>query len=93
MTGTTLTALALDHGLPESACRIALAHSYQAAELAIAECIGVPVQELFPSRFLDNGERRYPRRFTRNSACPRRKAHVKKDGRGELRHRPYEGAR
>lgn len=55
--GSTLTQLALDKGLNESACRRALCGRNIPGERAIAELIGVPVWVLWPGRW------RAPRRI------------------------------
>lgn len=49
--GKTLTQLALDHDLNESACRRALRGRNIPAEMAIAALIGVPLWELWPGRW------------------------------------------
>lgn len=49
--GKTLTQLALDHGLEEWACRIALTRRHIPGEKAIAALIGVPVWVLWPGRW------------------------------------------
>lgn len=50
--GYTLTKLALEKGLHESACRRALHSSCLPGAIAIADALGVPVQELFPGRYI-----------------------------------------
>lgn len=50
--GYTLTSLALDNGLHESACRRALHSSCLPGAQVIAKVLGVPVQELWPDRYL-----------------------------------------
>lgn len=60
--GKTLTALALENGLSESACRKALILKYAKAELVIARFINIPVHELWPDRWDGDGKRiRAPR--------------------------------
>lgn len=49
--GKTLTQLALDHGLPEWACRHALDRRHKPGEQVIAKFIGVPLWELWPDRW------------------------------------------
>ncbi|WP_081629279.1 helix-turn-helix domain-containing protein [Methylopila sp. M107] len=49
--GLTLTGIALDAGLYESACRQGLNGGSLKGAQAIAEAIGVSVKELFPDRF------------------------------------------
>lgn len=51
MSGTDLTALAIDKGLPENACRRALLGRHKAAELVIAERLSIPAWELWPDRW------------------------------------------
>jgi len=55
-TGLTLTELSLSKGLPEHACRAALAGRHPAGEAAISEYIKVPLWVLWPGRW------RQPRR-------------------------------
>jgi len=50
--GHTLTGLALDNGLHESACRRALWGTCQPGAMAIANALGVTVQELWPGRYI-----------------------------------------
>ncbi len=50
--GYTLTGLALDHGLYESACRQALDGRSLAGAQVIAKALGLTVQELWPDRYL-----------------------------------------
>ncbi|MBL8575087.1 MAG: helix-turn-helix domain-containing protein [Hyphomicrobiaceae bacterium] len=50
--GYTLTGLAIDNGLFESACRRALTGSCKAGALVIAKTLGVSVQELWPGRYI-----------------------------------------
>ena len=50
--GYTLTGLALSRGLHESACRRALHSSCLPGAIAIAEALGVTVQELWPGRYI-----------------------------------------
>lgn len=59
--GTTLTQLALDNGLYESACRIALRHPCYVGEQAIAAFLGKPASALWPSRYNSDGTPRHPR--------------------------------
>lgn len=53
--GTTLSKLALDHGLPESSCRVALIRPHPEADRAISKFLGVPLSELWPSRYDADG--------------------------------------
>ena len=50
--GYTLTGLAKVRGLHESACRRALHSSCLSGALAIADALGVTVQELWPGRYI-----------------------------------------
>lgn len=59
--GYTLTSLAVSRGLSENACRRALSSSCLPGAQAIAELLGVKVEELFPGRYL---------RQRRNTATP-----------------------
>lgn len=49
--GKTLTEVALDAGLSESACRAALIRPLPSGEAAIAEFLDTTVQELWPERY------------------------------------------
>ncbi len=53
--GTTLSKLALDHGLPESSCRVALIRPHPEADKVISKFLAVPLCELWPSRYDDDG--------------------------------------
>lgn len=55
--GLTLRALAVQHGLSAQACSTALIMPCPAADRAIAECIGVPLHELWPDRYDKKGNR------------------------------------
>lgn len=57
MSGITLTALALERGLSESACRNALRKRSGRADEAIANQIGKPLEEIWPSRYATRHER------------------------------------
>lgn len=50
--GFTLTGLAIDNGLYESACRQALDGRSKAGAQVIAKALGMTVQELWPDRYL-----------------------------------------
>jgi Ner family transcriptional regulator len=50
--GWTLTRLALENGLHESACRRALHSSCHAGAMVIAKALGVTLEELFPGRYI-----------------------------------------
>ena len=49
--GTTLSALSLQHGYSVGVMRRALKHPHRQAERIIADHLGVPVQELWPDRY------------------------------------------
>jgi len=51
MRGETLTSLALSNGLAEDACRDALRTRRPEAEAVIAKFIGIPVEDLWPTRY------------------------------------------
>lgn len=51
MRGVTLTELALNNGLPEAACRIALRKHHGPAEKVIAQFLGVAPLRLWPERY------------------------------------------
>lgn len=50
-TGTTLTALALAAGLSESAVRMTLRRPWPRVQALIARHLGLPPQEIWPSRY------------------------------------------
>jgi Ner family transcriptional regulator len=84
--GKTLTQLALDHGLNESACRRALCGRNIPGEKTIAAFIGVAVWELWPGRWrspvrkggeptrIDNRFHKKSRRSAGQSHCQKAKA-------------------
>lgn len=49
--GSTLTRVALEAGLEESACRRALIRRFYRGEVALANFLGVPLIELWPERY------------------------------------------
>jgi Ner family transcriptional regulator len=55
--GMTLSRLAVDNGLEESACRAALIRPLPSAEKAISRFLGIPLHELWPSRWDAEGRR------------------------------------
>ena len=55
--GKTLTGLALENGLDSSACRAALIRPLPNAEKAISRLLGVPLHELWPDRWDEEGRR------------------------------------
>lgn len=74
--GLTLTQVAIDAGLPEAACRVALRQPYHRAEQAIAACLGTTAQKLFPERYAADGTPLHPPR--QGSAAPSRAASQKR---------------
>jgi Ner family transcriptional regulator len=67
--GFTLTGLALDHGLYESACRQALDGRSLAGAQVISQALGVSVQELWPDRYIRR--RAHPATPAGSSASPK----------------------
>lgn len=55
--GKSLRGLALENDLDESACRAALIRPLPKAEKAISRLLGVPLHELWPDRWDDEGRR------------------------------------
>lgn len=53
--GTTLTKLATDNGLSDSMCRAALIRPQPEADKVISRFLGVPLSELWPSRYDEDG--------------------------------------
>lgn len=49
--GETLTGLAIDAGLEDSACRVALVRRNFRGEEVIAKFLGISVEELWPDRY------------------------------------------
>lgn len=56
--GYSLAALAREHGYSEGTCRTALVRRLPSGERAIAACLQVPVQEIWPSRYWPDGRSR-----------------------------------
>lgn len=59
--GTTMNALARDHGLPASTVRNALARPVFSGEVVIATFLGIPAHILWPDRWTTDGRRIRPR--------------------------------
>lgn len=57
MAGKTLTGLALENDLDESACRAALIRPLPKAEKAISRLLDVPLHVLWPERWDEEGRR------------------------------------
>jgi Ner family transcriptional regulator len=55
--GTTLTQLALDHGLGSSSCRSALCRATPRGDHVISTFLAVPLHELWPDRYDASGNR------------------------------------
>lgn len=51
--GTSLSKVAVENDLSESACRVALMKAFPKAEQAIANELGVDVKEIFSDRYED----------------------------------------
>lgn len=68
MRGKTLVQLAVENGLQESACRVALRRIHFDGEQAIASFLRLPAKELWPGRYDDDGQPRAPR--VRRQATP-----------------------
>lgn len=67
--GFTLTSLARKYGLYESACRLALSGQSRRGAQAISDELGVPIQKLFPGRYLRH--RRQPATAEPIAASPK----------------------
>lgn len=70
--GTTLKNLALQTGLSESACRMALLEPVPAANRAIAEFLQTSVDRLWPEWFDSKGRRRKVKPSVKSVAEPAR---------------------
>jgi Ner family transcriptional regulator len=70
--GTNLSELSLANDLPEHACRHALQYPYFAAELVIAEFLGVSPRQIWPDRYTPTGETKHPprSRHPQHTAAP-----------------------
>lgn len=55
--GMTLSKLALDNGLDDSACRASLLRPQPEADRVISAFLGVPLHKLWPDRYDEAGER------------------------------------
>lgn len=69
--GISLEALSEANGLDKRACSLALLRPYFAAELVIAEFLGMSPRELWPQRFDADGTYRHPKsqkHYTRRSS-------------------------
>lgn len=67
--GISQARLARDAGLSEGAVRFAMVRSVPAAERAVAKLLGVPVQQIWPSRYFPDGRRRAQPRSPRDPSA------------------------
>ena len=67
--GLSQAALARKAGLSEGAVRFAMIRPLPAAERAVADLIGVPVQQIWPSRYYPDGRRRAQPRMPRDPSA------------------------
>lgn len=56
--GLSLAALSRQHGFNEGAARIVLYKPWARWEQIISDFLGVPAKEIWPQRYLPNGQRR-----------------------------------
>jgi Ner family transcriptional regulator len=70
--GTTLTQLALDHGLGSSSCRSSLCRATPKGDSVIAAFLGVSVYELWPDRYDVSGNRLRVGRKPSSIRCSRK---------------------
>jgi len=69
-TGVTLTELALNNGMEQSAVRVALCRPHFAAEQLIAKHLGRKPQDLWPDRYEADGTPKHPRSRRKYSGQP-----------------------
>lgn len=69
--GVTLAELARRHGLHEAACAHALYQRHCQAEKVIAGFLGVPLHQIWPSRWYADGRRIDGRVLAKTSALPK----------------------
>lgn len=67
--GISQAALARQNGLSEGAVRNAIVQPTPAAERVISEFLGVPLHELWPSRYFPDGRSRTVRRLGRDPSA------------------------
>ena len=79
--GSNLTQIALAAGLSESACRIALLYARApAGDRAISEFLKIPLNELWPHRYDEHGNRtKVPSSHGRNSRRKPNRRHCQND--------------
>ena len=68
--GLSQGALARQAGLSDSAVRNAMLGPLPAAERAVAEFLGIPVQHIWPSRYFPDGRKRGRPMIPRNPSNP-----------------------
>jgi Ner family transcriptional regulator len=56
--GLTLSALDLEHGLPDGTCSAALRKPHARGELIIAEALSLSPRQIWPNRYRDDGRLR-----------------------------------
>jgi len=78
--GISQAALARENGLSEAAVRNAILNPGPAAEKVISEFLGVPLQELWPSRYYPDGRPRTLRRRPRDPNANRFPPHRQNRG-------------
>jgi Ner family transcriptional regulator len=59
--GITLESLSEDNGLNKRACSLALIRPFWAAEMVIAEFLGVSPRQIWPQRYDPDGAYRHPK--------------------------------
>lgn len=67
--GWTLKGLALSRGLSLNACQQACSHPRYLGEVAIAEVLGIPARQIWPSRFDAQGNRKHQHRTRRKPSA------------------------
>lgn len=67
--GLTLSQISLNAGLNRAACSAALRRRFPAAELAIANALGLKVQYIWPSRYTPDGKSRSTNQPTKFGRC------------------------
>lgn len=79
--GSNLTQVALQAGLSESACRIALLFDRApAADIALSEFLEIPLHKLWPHRYDEHGNRqKVPSSHGRNSRRKPNRRHCQND--------------
>lgn len=78
--GTTLTKLATDNDLSDSACRVALVRPLPSGEKVISAFLKVPLQVLWPDRYDQHGRRLSARHVRDQNKRVRSGAHCQNAG-------------